>query len=330
MKTKLLGALVGATVLMGASGAFAQDALTLQLKWVTQGQFAGYYVAKDLGYYEEENLDVTILPGGPDIAPEQVIAGGGADVITTWMAAGLAARERGVPLVNIAQPFKQTALQLVCGPDSGITSTEDFPGKTLGVWFFGNEYPFYAWMAKLGLSTEGGEEGVEVIRQAFSADPLLQGQADCISTMRYNEFKQILDAGIPEEDLVIFDYVAEGVGMLEDGLYVLEDRLEDPAFVDQMTRFVRASMRGWAYAAENPEEAAEIILNNDQTGAMTLDAQIYQVEEAAALTQGSNGALDEADYRQTVDTLLSAVSPDNPAITAEPEGAWTSIVTDGL
>jgi NitT/TauT family transport system substrate-binding protein len=326
-----LAALFASTVALTALPAAAQemDALTFQLKWVNQGQFAGYLVAKDLGYYEEENLDVTINPGGPDIAPEQVIAGGGADVITTWMAAGLAARERGVPLVNIAQPFANQALQLVCSEESGVTSTDDFAGKTLGVWFFGNEYPFYAWMAKLGLPTEGGDDGVEVLRQAFSADPLLQGQADCISTMRYNEFKQILDAGISEDSLTVFTYADEGVGMLEDGLYVLEERLEDPEFVDQMVRFVRASMRGWEYAKANPEEAANIVLENDLSGALTLESQVYQVNEAAALV-GDTPALDPGAYEQTVQTLLSAVSPDNPAITAEPEGAFSTVVTDQL
>ncbi|WP_099864832.1 ABC transporter substrate-binding protein [Pararhizobium haloflavum] len=331
MKKLLATTILTSLLACGAGTAFAQemDELTFQLKWVNQGQFAGYLVAKDLGYYEEEGLDVTINPGGPDIAPEQVIAGGGADVITTWMAAALAARERGVQLVNIAQPFQGSALQLVCSEESGVTSTDDFPGKTLGVWFFGNEYPFYAWMAKLGYSTEGGEEGVEVLRQAFSADPLIQGQADCISTMRYNEYKQILDAGIPEDSLTVFNFLDEGVGMLEDGLYVLEDRLEDEEFVDQMVRFVRASMRGWEYAAANPEEAAEIVLENDMSGALTLESQVYQVEEAAALV-GDSAALDMEAYEQTVQTLLNAVSPDNPAITGEPEGAYTTVVTDKL
>ena len=271
MKALKIATLAG-VLLASASPAFAQDLypLTFQLKWVNQGQFAGYLVAKDLGYYEEAGLDVTINPGGPDIAPEQVIAGGGADVITTWMAAGLAARERGVPLVNIAQPFATTALEMVCSEESGVETTADFPGKTLGVWFFGNEYPFYAWMAQLGLSTDGGDDGVEVLRQAFSADPPLQNQADCISVMRYNEYKQVLDAGIPEDSLTLFNFADEGVGMLEDGLYVMEDRLEDPEFVEAMTAFVEASMAGWAYAEANPEEAAEIVINNDMSGALTL------------------------------------------------------------
>ncbi|KFC61366.1 Pyrimidine ABC transporter, substrate-binding component [Devosia sp. LC5] len=331
MKKLLIGTMAGAMALAAAAGgAQAQDSVTLQLKWVTQGQFAGYYVAQAKGFYEEEGLTVEIKPGGPDIAPEQVIAGGGADVITTWMAAGLAARERGVALVNIAQPFKQSGLLLTCRKDAGVETTADFPGKTLGVWFFGNEYPFYAWMAKLGLSTEGGAEGVEVLKQAFNVDPLIQKQAACISTMTYNEYGQVLKAGLTPEELTVFNYRDEGVGMLEDGLYVLEDKLADPAFVEKMTKFVRASMKGWDYARANPEEAAQIVVDNDQTGAMTLEDQIYQVSEINKLTEGSTGVLDEADYQQTVDTLLSAVSPDNPAITKAPEGAFTHAVTDGL
>lgn len=313
-----------------ATPVFAQDMdeVTLQLKWVTQAQFAGYYVAEEQGFYEEENLDVTIKPGGPDIAPEQVIAGGGADVIVTWMAAALAARERGVPLVNIAQPFSSGGLQLTCLSETGVQTPEDLPGRTLGVWFFGNEYPFYAYMASLGIPTDGSEEGVEVLKQAFNVDPLLQGQADCISTMTYNEYGQILDAGYTEDELINFNYLDEGVGMLEDGLYVLESDLEDPEFVDKMARFVRASMKGWKWAEENPEEAAQIVIDNDTSGAQTLDHQVYMMGEVAKLTEGSNGALDPAAYEQTVQTLLSAISEENPAITKEPEGAYTTEVTD--
>ncbi|KIC44167.1 nitrate ABC transporter substrate-binding protein [Ruegeria sp. ANG-S4] len=325
---KLLSGAVAAFGL-AASTAFAADEVTLQLKWVGQAQFAGYFVAEAKGFYDEEGLDVTIKPGGPDIAPEQVIAGGGADVITTWMAAGLAARERGVPLVNIAQPFKTGGLQVNCLKSTGVESPEDFPGRTMGVWFFGNEYPFYAWMASLGVETDGADEnGVTVLKQAFSADPLIQGQADCISTMTYNEYRQILQAGITPEELVTFNYLQMGFGMLEDGLYVMEENLSDPEFVDKMERFVRASMKGWEYAAANQEEAAEIVLEFDETGAQELDHQVYMMGEVAKLIEGSTGALDPADYEQTVKTLLSAVSAENPAITKEPEGAWTHQITD--
>ena len=148
-----------------------RDKVTLQLKWVTQAQFAGYYVAKDKGFYKEAGLDVTIKPGGPDIAPPQVIAGGGADVIVDWMPSALAAREKGVPLVNIAQPFKKSGMMLTCRAETGIKTPEDLKGRTLGVWFSGNEYPFLAWMAKLGYKTDGSAGGVKVLKQGFNVDP---------------------------------------------------------------------------------------------------------------------------------------------------------------
>lgn len=323
-KVGLLAAALG----ISSSAAKAADDVTLQLKWVTQGQFAGYYVAQDKGFYDEADLNVTIKPGGPDIAPPQVIVGGGADVIVDWMPSALASREKGVPLVNIAQPFKRSGMMLTCLKESGITSPEDFKGRTLGVWFFGNEYPFLSWMSSLGISTEGGEDGVTVLKQGFNVDPLLQKQADCISTMTYNEYWQVIDAGISEDQLVVFKYEEQGVSTMEDGLYVMEENLEDPAFVDKMARFVAASMKGWEYARKNPDEAADIVLENDASGAQTEKHQQRMVREINKLTAGSDGTLDVADYERTVNTLLSGGS--DPVISTAPEGAWTSVVTDKL
>lgn len=308
----------------GAAG--AQDAVTLQLKWVTQAQFAGYYVALENGYYEDEGLDVTIRAGGPDIAPVQVLMGGGADVMVDWMPSALAAREQGAPVVNIAQPFVRSGMMLTCLADTGITQPSDFRGRTLGVWFFGNEYPFLSWMSTLGIPTNGGADGVNVLRQGFNVDPLLQRQADCISTMTYNEYWQVIDAGITPEQLVTFKYEDQGVATLEDGLYVLESNLADPAFVDRMARFVRASMLGWEWAAENPEEAAAIVLEYDETGAQTEAHQIRMMTEVALLIEGSTGALDIAAYDRTVATLLGGGS--DPVISRAPEGAYTTVVTD--
>ncbi len=325
MKKLLSGAV--AAFSLAATAAWSADEVTLQLKWVTQAQFAGYYVAKDKGFYDEEGLDVTILPGGPDIAPTQVIAGGGADVTVEWMPAALAAREKGLPLVNIAQPFKSSGMMLTCWKDAGISSPDDLKNRTLGVWFFGNEFPFMSWMSQLGISTDGkSDSGVEVLKQGFNVDPLLQRQADCISTMTYNEYWQVIDAGVTPEELVTFKYEDQGVATLEDGLYVLEENLSDAAFTDKMERFVRASMKGWKYAEENPDEAAEIVLENDATGAQTEEHQKRMMGEIAKLTAGSNGALDPADFERTVATLLAGGS--DPVITAQPEGAWTHQITD--
>ena len=309
-----------------ATGAMAADDVTLQLKWVTQAQFAGYYVALEKGFYGEEDLNVTIKPGGPDIAPTQVLAGGGADVTVEWMPAALAAREKGLPMVNIAQPFKSSGMMLTCRKDAGVETPEDFPGKTLGVWFFGNEFPFLSWMSQLEIPTDGSDSGVEVLKQGFNVDPILNGQAACVSTMTYNEYWQIIDAGLTPEELTVFKYEDNGVATLEDGLYVLEENLADPAFEDKMVRFVRASMKGWKYAEENPDEAAEIVLEFDETGAQTEKHQKRMMGEIAKLTAGSNGALVEADYERTVASLLAGGS--DPVITAAPEGAWTHAITD--
>ena len=309
-----------------ATQAAAEDAVTLQLKWVTQAQFAGYYVAAAKGFYTEEGLAVTILPGGPDVAPTQVIAGGGADVVVDWMPSALAAREKGLALVNIAQPFKSSGMMLTCLKESGVAAPADFADKTLGVWFGGNEYPFLNWMNTLGLKTDSSAGGVTVLKQGFNVDPLLQKQAACVSTMTYNEYWQVIDAGLTPEDLVVFKYEDQGVATLEDGLYVMEDKLADPAFEDKMVRFVRASMKGWKYAEANADEAAQIVLDNDTTGAQTIEHQKRMMGEIAKLTAGSNGALDEADYKRTVAALMSGGS--DPVITAEPAGAWTHAVTD--
>jgi NitT/TauT family transport system substrate-binding protein len=318
MRKILLGAVALAAAL-AAGQASAADALTLQLKWVTQAQFGGYYVAKDKGFYEEAGLDVTINPGGPDIAPETVIANGGADVIVDWMGGALAAREKGTMLVNIAQPFTKAGMELVCPTYTGIKSEADFKGKTLGVWFFGNEYPFYAWMNKIGMPTEGGPNGVTVLKQSFDVQPLIQKQADCISVMTYNEYGQVLDAGFKPEDLVIFNYSAMGNDLLEDGLYVLEDKLKDPAFKDKIVRFVKASMKGWDYALANPDEAAQIVVDN---GGQDLNHQKYMMGEVAKLTAGGNGVLNVDAYNRTEQALL-----DQKIISKKPEGAWTHEIT---
>ncbi|MGQ0486124.1 MAG: ABC transporter substrate-binding protein [Hyphomicrobiales bacterium] len=325
---KFLMTAAAAGALMATSVAAWAESVTLQLKWVTQAQFAGYYVAQAQGFYKDAGLEVTIKPGGPDIAPPQVIAGGGADVVIDWMPSALASREKGVALVNIAQPFKRSGMMLICRKETGITKPEDFKGKTLGVWFFGNEYPFLSWMSQLGIPTSGGADGATVLKQGFNVDPLLQKQADCISTMTYNEYWQVIDAGIAAKDLVVFKYEDQGVATLEDGLYVLEDKLKDPAFVQTMAKFVKASMKGFDWARQNPEAAAKIVLENDATGAQTEAHQVRMMGEINKLTEGSDGTLDTAAAERTVDTLMKGGS--DPVITKKPEGAWTSAVTDAM
>jgi len=314
-----------------AFAAHAADKVTIQLKWVTQAQFGGYYVAQDKGYYSAAGLDVTIKPGGPDIATPQVIAGGGADVIVDWMPSALASREKGVSLVNIAQIFKKSGMMLTCRKDSGIKSPSDFRGKTLGVWFYGNEYPFLSWMSQLGIPTKGGSNGVTVLKQGFNVDPILQKQAECVSTMTYNEYWQVVDAGLSPSELVVYKYEDQGVATLEDGLYVLEKNLRNKAFVDKMARFLRASIKGWKYAADHPDEAADIVLENDDTGAQTEKHQRRMMREINKLVgnqpQGI-GYLIPADYNRTVKVLMSSDS--TPVITKKPKGAWSHIIWNAM
>lgn len=320
MKKLILGSVAGMAL---ASGAFAADDMTIQLKWVTQAQFAGYYVALENGFYSDEDLNVTVKPGGPDVAPVQVLLGGGADVMVDWMPSALAAREQGAPIVNIAQPFASSGLMLTCLAEHGINSPADFPGHTLGTWFFGNEIPLLGWMGKLGYATDGSDGGVTIQKINFNVDPLLQKQVECATTMTYNEYWQVIDAGITPEELVVFKYEDEGISTLEDGLYVTEESLADPAQADKLVRFVRASMKGWKWAEENPDAAADIVLEYDETGAQTEMHQRRMMGEIAKLTAGSNGALDEAAYERTVGIVL-----DGGVISAAPTGAWTHVITD--
>ena len=314
---------------LAASAAHAADPLTLQLKWVTQGQFAGYYVAHAKGFYKAAGLAVTIKPGGPDINPSQVIAAGGADVVVDWMPSALATRERGVNLVNIAQVFNKSGMELTCRRDSGVKTPADFKGRTLGVWFSGNEYPFLAWMAKLGYTTSGSKPDVKVLKQGFNVDPLLQKQAACISTMTYNEYWQLIEAGMKPADLIVFKYQDEGVATLEDGLYTLESKLKDPAMTDRLARFVKASMQGWQYTIDHPDEALKIVMAADTAGVLQEGHQKRMISEVARLIPGSAhglGYLEPAAYEQTVKVLLGTKS--DPVISKGPQGAFTHDVWD--
>ena len=309
-----------------APTAQAQDKFTVQMKWVPQAQFAGYYVAAAKGYYKAEGLDVTIKPGGPDVSPVQVLAGNQADAVVNWMPDALAAREAGVALVNIAQIFNRSGLMLTCKKASGVSTPADFKGKTLGVWFGGNEYPFLNWMAKLGLKPDSD---IKVLKQGFNVDPLLQNQAACISTMIYNEYWQVVDAGIKESDLVTFFYEDQGVASLEDGLYVLDSKLKDPAFVARAAKFLRATLKGWNDAVKDPAGAAKIVVAADPSGSATLKVQQRQMENVAKLitTAGTPklGYLEPAAYERTVKVLLAAGS--SPVIKKDPgKAAYTHVV----
>lgn len=328
---RLLSAVVAVLCLAGAAPAYAADPLVLQLKWLPDAQFAGYFVAEAKGYYRDAGLEVTIKPGGPDINPSQVLAARGADVAVDWLASALAARDQGVPEVNIAQIFQHSGLQLTCRRDSGVRRPVDLKGKTLGVWFAGNEYPFLAWMAKLGLKTEGAKPDVTVLRQDAGVGLLVEGRAACISTMSYNEYWQVIDAGLKPSQLVVFRYDDEGVATLEDGLYALPTTIADPAMQDRLARFLRATLAGWRFAAarEHQAEAVGIVVQHSAGDAADPRAAGRMLREVAKLVANKRhglGYLEPSAYERTVNVLLSATA--NPVIQKKPEGAWTHTVWD--
>ncbi len=305
----------------------ASEKITLQLRWVPQGQFAGYYVAAAKGYYKEEGLDVTIRPGGPNINVLQVAAKNDADVVVSHLTDVLVARETGTSLVHIAQIFNRAGLMLTCKKSSGVNSPRDLKGKTLGVWFGGTESAFFSWMNKLGLKQD---VDFKVLKQGYNVEPLLKDQAACISTMLYNEYWQIIDAGIKEKDLTTFFYEDQGVATLEDGLYVMQQRLNDPAFVARMGKFLRASIKGWNEAVKNPEEAAKIVVAADKSGKSNLKIQKRQMENVAELITYANtpkmGYLEAAAYERTVKVLMSgganALLKKDPGNSAYSRAVW--------
>ncbi|GAB4424376.1 MAG: ABC transporter substrate-binding protein [Chloroflexi bacterium OHK40] len=260
------------------------DPVRLQLKWVAQAQFAGYYAALDQGYYAEENLDVTILPGGPDIVPEQVVASGQAEFGINWLASLLATREQGAPLVNIAQVFTRAGMRQLSWKDSNITSPADLKGKNVAVWFGGNEYNLLATLSKYNLNKD---TDLTLVQQPFDMNLLLNREVDSAAAMTYNELYQVLSAGHTIDELNILDYNAEGTAMPEDGVFVSADWLNaDPKHKDIAARFLRASFKGWAYCRDNVDSCVEIVLKQDSGGVMTSEAQTWQMQEVNKLIWG--------------------------------------------
>ena len=328
---RLICAAMTAFCLAAAAPASAAEPLVLQLKWLPDAQFAGYFVAQAKGFSRQAGLAVTIKPGGPDINPSQILAAGGADVAVDWLAAALTARDQGAPIVNIAQIFQHSGLQLTCRRDSLVRRPADLKGKTVAVWFAGNEYPFLAWMAKLGLTTTGDKPDVTVLRQGAGVELLLERRAACISTMSYNEYWQVIDAGMTPSQLILFRYDDEGVATLEDGLYALSAKLADPAMGDRLARFLRATVAGWRFAAApaHQAETIRILLRHgaaDATDPRQAERMLREVAKLVANDRHGLGYLEPAAYERTVDVLLAAAA--NPVIRRRPEAAWTHEIWD--
>jgi NitT/TauT family transport system substrate-binding protein len=292
------------SALVFASTATAQtaDKIRLQIKWVPQAQFAGYFVALDKGYYADENLDVTIMPGGPDIIPEQQVTNGQADFGVDWVASFLAFRDKGLPIVDIAQVFQSSGLMLVSKKSANITSAEALKGRSVGVWYGGNEFEFLALMDKLHYDPD---KDLNVIKQGFTMDPFLAGQMEAASAMTYNEFQIVLESGLNVSDLNIIRYNDEGVGMLEDNLFATEDMVNSKPELVQ--RFVRASIKGWESAISDQAGAVDTVMKHVEPGSTTVDHQTRMMSEVAKLvmppgvTADQIGIMDANRFATTAD-----------------------------
>src|SRR3954453_10135652 len=182
----LLGGVVWAAAGAGAStGKASATKVTLQLKWVTQAQFAGYYGAAAKGYYKQAGLDVKIKVGGPDISPEQVVAGGQAQFGLDWLPSLMAFRDQGTKLINIAQVFSRSGMTQLTWKDSGINSIPKMKGKKVGNWLLGNEYELFAALVRSGMDPKNNK-GVTIVKQPFTRDRFLNRQVGSTSTMTHN------------------------------------------------------------------------------------------------------------------------------------------------
>jgi NitT/TauT family transport system substrate-binding protein len=285
----------------------AKDKVTVQLKWVTQAQFAGYYAAAEKGYYDDEGLDVTIKVGGPDITPEQVVASGQAEFGLDWLPSLLATRDKGSDLVNIAQVFGKSGMLEVTHKDSGITDVAGMRGKKVGVWCCGNENELYAALTKNNIDLK---KDVTIVNQPFDMNLFLNRDIDAAAAMTYNELAQVLETKNPKtgelytlDDLNVISMEDAGTAMLEDGVFVRGDWISDEMNQDIAKRFLKATFKGWVFCRDNQEECLQIVLDNGPT--LGEGHQKWQLNEINALIWPTGaagiGVMDESAFQRTAD-----------------------------
>ncbi|GAA3633753.1 ABC transporter substrate-binding protein [Microbacterium awajiense] len=305
--------------------------VSLQLQWLPQAQFAGYYVALDQGYFEEEGFDeVEVIPSGGDIVPQDALVAGDVDFAIAWVPKVLGTLEAtGVELTDIAQVFQTSGTLQVSWAEDDITSVADFEGKRIGSWGFGNEWEIFAAMAAEGLDSTT----VSITTQDFSMNALLDRDVDAAQAMTYNEWAQILEVVNPDtgelyqpEDFNVVSYEETEGAMLQDAIWADTQRLaDDPAYADAAVRFLKAVTKGWIFARDNPEEAAQITydaaINAEAAFPVGPTHQLWQMNEVNKLiwAGGEFGVIDSAAWDKTVAGALSAVNQDGlELITAEP------------
>jgi NitT/TauT family transport system substrate-binding protein len=312
----------------GGAAPTSAGALTpvkLQLQWVTQGQFAGYFAAVEQGFYRKRGLDVQILEGGVDIVPQTVLAQGQADYAIAWVPKALASREQGAGITDVAQVFQRSGTYQVAFADKGITAPADLRGKKVGNWGFGNEFELFAGMTQAGISPSD----VTLVQQQFDMQALLNGEIDAAQAMSYNEYAQVLEATNPAtgqlyqpSDFSVINWNDVGTAMLQDAIWANTERLADPAYQDTTTRFIAGSLEGWAYCRDNVESCRDIVVKAGST--LGSSHQLWQVNEVNKLIwpapAAGAGTIDQAALDRTVQVALQAKNADGATVlTKEPD-----------
>jgi NitT/TauT family transport system substrate-binding protein len=295
------------------------DSVTLQLNSVAGARFAGYYVAKDQRYYEEEGLDVTIRPGGPDIVPEQVVLGGQAEFGLNWLDSTLATRDQGGDIVNIAQVFTRSGMTEITWRDSGIDDIRELRGKKVGVWLGGNEHKLFAALNKNGLDPM---KDVQIVAQPqpFDMNLFVNRQIDAVAAMTYNELALVLEQEHPDtgelytlDELNVFKMSDLGTGALEEGVFVRAAWIQDEENRDVAKRFLTASFRGWVYCRDNQEECLQIVLENGPTlGEGHQRWQLNEINDLIWPAPLGIGIMDPESYRITWQIALDYAIIKNP------------------
>jgi NitT/TauT family transport system substrate-binding protein len=303
-----------------ASAAAEAATVRLQLQWAPQAQFAGYFAADKQGYFKAENLTVTMVPGGPDVVPQQVgSAADGPEFTISWVPKVLEARESGSDLVDIAQVFQRSGTLSVTWKKDGIDDPCKLAGKKVGVWDFGNEYEVTAGLLTCGL-TPGLESNGDATKQyqkviqAFNMSAFLAHEISAGEAMIYNEYAQVLETTNPEtgnlyspDDLSVINWNDYRVAMLQDAIFARKAWLDQGNNKDIAVRFVRASLKGWIYCRDHPDDCVQY--TTDAGSQLGTGHQKWMMNEINALVWPSPigvGMIDPVFWGQTVKVARNA------------------------
>jgi ABC-type nitrate/sulfonate/bicarbonate transport system substrate-binding protein len=232
------------------------DHLSLRLQWIHQAQFAGFYVAREKGFYKDLNLDVDIDPGGSSFNVPTMVSTGQADVgvwVGDQVLKGYA--HSGMPIRAIGVVFRKSLVCYMVRRDSRIFSPSDFRGKRVGIYpGFDSESIYVELLRQANVE----RSDVHEYPAAYSIVPFLAGQVDVWPSYVINEPLSAREHGQPVRCLTPDMF---GVKYYSDTLIVRDDTLQSKR--DVVVRFMKASERGWRYALSNPDEAVGIVLKYD-------------------------------------------------------------------